>query len=77
MGDKKIHQLVTTFEHFRAKRFLECFDAYKANKFEKNDTEVIVILASNDIDQGDWQLEITSSKNIIEEIFKIGEYMNP
>ncbi|MEM8510395.1 MAG: hypothetical protein AAF717_21355 [Bacteroidota bacterium] len=69
-----MNRLVTKMETKRANLFMECLAAYKENKFVETDIEAKFL--SYDSQGGECEIELTSSRDIIGEVFIIGEHMD-
>ena len=69
-----MNTLVTKMEKKKADLFMECLQAYRENKFFETDIEAVFLLY--DSSGGECQIELTSSQDIVGEVFTIGEHMD-
>ncbi len=66
--------ITTKMNQKKADLFIESLQAYKSNKFIETDINAIFLLY--DSKGGECQIELTSSRDIISEVFTIGEHVD-
>ncbi|CAL2077596.1 conserved protein of unknown function [Tenacibaculum sp. 190524A02b] len=67
-----MNTLIAKMDKKKADLFIECLKAYKSNKFIETDIEAIFLL----YDKDECQIELTSSRDILSEVFTIGEHVD-